>query len=396
MRKLGKLGKLGELNDRFGIWLLLFIGLVVIPGLNQLQVGEGAARQSVINIVTVNQLGRYLSFAIVALGVDLIWGYAGILSLCQAMFFCFGGYAIGMYIALHGPLDGDVVDAATGQVIKEVPRCLWIVTSEVKGFRLPWFWQPFQTLPAALLLVMLIPGVTAYIFGYLAFRSRVKGVYFSIITQATTLAVCLIFRRNSMRLCGTNGMNFFEGTAVLGYDIRSAEFKLLMYILTVLALFGVYLLCRWLVASRFGRVLVAIRDNESRLRFSGYQPLYFKLAAFTLAAVIAGIGGMLYTPQTGIITPYNMEPERSILMVIWVAVGGRGTLSGAVVGALAVNYAYSILTTAAPASWPFVQGAAFIAVVLFFRVGLVGAWRRLTGLDEESAAKAPPLAEAKA
>ena len=345
----------------------------------------------VLGIDSVNQLGRFMCFAIVAVGIDLVWGYTGILSLCQAMFFCFGGYAMGMHLALHGPLDG-----------AGIPRCLFVVTSDVSGFKLPFFWEPFKTLPMALLLVVLIPGLSAFIFGYFAFRSRVRGVYFSIITQATTLGVCLLFRRNEMRLCGTNGLTNFVTLA--GYDLRAPEVKLGLYVLTVVVLAAVYWGCYQLVNSRFGRVLIAIRDNESRLRFSGYQPLYFKIFVFTLAAVIAGIGGMLYAPQTGIITPFNMEPEKSIFLIVLVAVGGRGTLSGAIVGALSVNYAYAMLTSGTiynklftprpaeqmsyiqsaaelllgPKGWPFVLGALFIGVVLYFPDGLAGLWRRWT------------------
>jgi urea transport system permease protein len=334
----------------------LFLLLILMPALY----GIGA-----INIIVLNQLGRFLCFAIVALGIDLIWGYCGILSLCQAMFFCFGGYAIGMHMALHGPLDGD-----------GIPRCLYVVTSVVEGFQLPWFWKPFQTLPAAIILAMFLPGLAAFIFGYFAFRSRVRGVYFSIITQATTLAVCLVFRRNETRLCGTNGLTNFVTLA--GFDLSKPSTKLSLYFITVLTLILVYFLCRYVVKTRLGRLLVAVRDNESRLRFAGYQPVTIKAFAFTLAAMIAGIGGMLYSPQNGIITPYKMEPEVSIFMVVWVAVGGRGTLTGAVLGAVLINYVESILTSQFPSVWPFFEGGLFIAVVLLFPDGIVGAWQKFT------------------
>jgi urea transport system permease protein len=292
------------------------------------------------------------------------------------MFFCFGGYAIGMHLALHGPLDGD-----------GIPRCLYVVTSVVKGFQLPAFWRPFQTLPVAITLSLFIPGLLAFLFGYFAFRSRVRGVYFSIITQATTVAVALIFRRNETRLCGTNGLTNFE--TIAGYDLRAPGTKLGLYFLTVVTLIAVYVVCRGITRSRLGRLLLAVRDNESRLRFAGYQPVTVKAFAFTAAGVIAGIGGMLYTPQNGIITPFKMEPIESILMVLWVAVGGRGTLAGAVVGSLLVNYVGSFFSSALPGAWPFVQGGLFIAVVLLLPDGVVGAWRKFT----TGAGTATPAAE---
>jgi len=312
-----------------------------------------------IDIVTVNQFGRFACFAIVAVGVDLIWGYTGILTLCQAMFFCFGGYAMGMHLAMKGPLDGE-----------GIPRCLFVVTSEVSGFKLPWFWQPFDSLWLSIFFVVAVPGLFAYIFGYFAFRSRVRGVYFSIITQATTLAACLVFRRNEMRLCGTNGLTNFKTLA--GFDLGETSTRMGLYLISVLTLIGVYYLCKHIVQSRLGRLLIAIRDNESRLRFSGYRPLSFKVFAFVLAAVIAAIGGMLYTPQNGIITPYKMEPGESIIMVVWVALGGRGTLSGAVVGAVLFSFLSSMLTSNLPNAWPFVLGAIAVLVVLFMPRGLTG------------------------
>jgi urea transport system permease protein len=339
--------------------VVLLILLVLMPLLYKV---------GVIDVIVLNQLGRFLCYAIAALGIDLIWGYCGILSLCQAMFFCFGGYAIGMHLALHGPLDGD-----------GIPRCLFVVTSVVKGFQLPTFWRPFQTLPAAVALCLFVPGVLAFVFGYFAFRSRVRGVYFSIITQATTVAVALIFRRNETRLCGTNGLTNFETLA--GYDLRAPSTKLGLYLVTVVTLIVVYLICRAITRSRLGRLLLAVRDNESRLRFAGYQPVTIKAFAFTAAGVIAGIGGMLYTPQNGIITPFKMEPIESILMVLWVAVGGRGTLAGAVVGSLIVNYVGSFFSSALPGAWPFIQGGLFIAVVLLLPDGIVGAWRKWTTGD---------------
>jgi len=316
------------------------------------------------DITTVNQLGRFLALAIVAIGIDMVWGYTGILSLCQAMFFCVGGYAIGMHMALHGPLDGD-----------GIPRALFVVSSEVSGLKLPWFWEPFRALPLAIVLALFLPGVFAFFFGYFAFRSRVRGVYFSIITQATTLAATWVFRKNEMRLCGTNGLTNFVTLA--GLDLQKPSTKLGLYLLTAVFLLLAFLLCKWITGSRLGRLLQAIRDNESRLRFAGYQPVIFKTFVFVLAAVLAGVGGMLYTPQNGIITPFRMEPVVSIMMVAFVAVGGRGTLTGAIVGALLVSYLESYLTSQWPVAWPFVFGGLFVLVTLVAPDGIVGSWRKL-------------------
>jgi urea transport system permease protein len=282
-----------------------------------------------------------------------------------------------MHMALHGPLDGD-----------GIPRCLFVVTSVVEGFQLPTFWKPFQTLGASILLGMAIPGIVALIFGYFAFRSRVRGVYFSIITQATVVAAVLIFRRNETRLCGTNGLTNFVTLA--GFNLQSPSTKLGLYFLTVVVLIAVYLLARQITASRLGRILVAVRDNESRLRFAGYQPVTAKTFAFTAAGVFAGIGGMLYAPQNGIITPYVMEPLESVYMVLWVAIGGRGTLSGAVIGAVLVLYIKSFLSSAMPNVWPFFEGALFIAVVLLFPDGLVGAWRNFSRRDKTAPTPVDP------
>jgi len=351
---------------------VLLAALIIIPGLW----GMG-----IIGITPVNQLGRFACFAIVALGIDIIWGYAGILSLCQAMFFCIGGYAMGMHLALHGPLDGN-----------GIPRCLFVVTSEVSGFNLPWFWQPFHGLIPALVLGLVVPGLVGFVFGYLAFRSRVRGVYFSIITQAATVMAWLVFCRNEVRLCGTNGLTNFVTLA--GFDLRSDRVRVGLYMISVAMLGVSYLVCRYLVTSRAGRILLAVRDNESRLRFSGYDPAAFKTFAFTLAAILAGLGGMLYVPQNGIITPAKMVATESITMVVWVAVGGRGTLSGAILGAIVVSLLSSQLTTTWPSAWPFVLGGLFIILVLFCPEGLLGLWQKWMAKRTKPAA--PAVLEPKA
>ncbi len=360
--------------QRYVPWALLFVGLVMVP----LSYYTG-----LITIGTVNMLGRYMAFAIVAVGLDLIWGYTGILSLCQSFFFALGGYAMGMYLAHHGGPEG-IIDANNWKI----PACLYVVypykVGEAPGDALvPWFWKPFYTLPVTTLLGLLIPGLAALVIGYVGFRSRVRGVYFAILTQAITVAGWLVFCMNNMKLCGTNGLTRFDRIA--GFKLANPNVKVSLYILTLLALVGVYALCRYVVKSRLGRILIAIRDDETTLRFSGYKPYIYKLFAFVLAGMIAGLGGMLYAPQMGIFTPTNMEASASILVVVWVAVGGRGALSGAILGALAVNLLYNFFTSEKDfylfvwkaEFWQFVLGGLFIGVVLLFPGGLIDLWRRL-------------------
>jgi len=312
----------------------------------------------------LSQLGRYCCLAMVAIGLDLVWGYCGVLSLCQAMFFTLGGYACGMYLAMHGPLDGE-----------GIPRALFVVSSDPSGMVLPWFWKPFDSALFAGTMTVLVPGTFAAFFGFFAFRSRIRGVYFSIITQATTVAVWLLFCRNDLQLCGTNGLTNF--THILGCELRETPTKVGLYVISAVALVAAAAAALRLTRSRFGRLLIAIRDNESRLRFAGYDPVWFKTAVFAFGAVLAAIGGALYTPQTGIVTPANMMAIESILVVVWVAVGGRGTVVGAVVGALVINLLYAWLTTLVPKAWPFIIGALFVAVVLFMPTGLAGGWRAI-------------------
>jgi len=332
-----------------GTWLAFGLALFGVPALYL---------HGNLQIETVNMLGKYLAFAIVAVGLDLLWGYTGILCLCQSLFFALGGYAMGMYLAMHGPLDAG-----------NIPRCLYVVSSQVHGMTLPWFWQPFEYLAAALLLGLLIPGAFGFVVGYFGFASRVRGVYFSILTIAVTKAAWLVFCMNDMLLCGTNGLTNFETLA--GYDLTQPNVKLGLFIVTLLVLGGVYGLCYWITNSRLGRVLIAIRDNETRLRFSGYKPHHFKVFVFALSAMIGGLGGMLYTPQAGIINPVSMTNTASNMVVAWVAVGGRGRLKGAVFGTLIVNLVYNYLTTSAPEFWPFVLGGLFIGAAVFFTGGMI-------------------------
>ena len=358
------------------VWVLLVIALVGIPLLYW---------AGFISISTVNMLGRYMCFAIVAVGLDLLWGYTGILSLCQALFFSLGGYAMGMYLAHHGGPEG-IIDKAGWKI----PACLYVVYPYGIGEApedalVPWFWKPFFSLPLTFLLGLLIPGLVAGIIGFFGFRSRVRGVYFAILTQAITVAAWLVFCMNNMKLCGTNGLTRFDKIA--GFKLSEDHVKFSLYMLTVVALSLSYFLCRFIITSRLGRVLVAIRDDENTLRFSGYKPYVYKLFAFVLAGMLAGLGGMLYTPQMGIFTPSNMEASASILVVIWVAVGGRGSLSGAILGALAINLLYNYLTSEhnfllfqwKSDFWPIMLGLLFIGVVLLFPKGLIHLWHCLVG-----------------
>ena len=372
------------------LWLL--VGLVIVPGLYLV---------GITSIGTVNKLGRYMTFALVAIGLDLIWGYAGILGLCQALFFCLGGYAMGMYLAHHGGPEG-IIDK-TGW---KLPACLFVVypykVGEAPGDAVvPWFWKPFWSLPSTIFLGLFIPGLVAFIIGYFGFRSRVRGVYFAILTQAITVAAQNFFTMNNMKFCGTNGLTRFERICLVGHEhgvdvcqkanlsfqLSSDSLQFSLYLLTAVSIFGAYVLYRYVISSRLGRILVAIRDAENTLRFSGYKPYKYKLFAFVLAAMTAALGGLLYVPQMKIITPYNMGAERSILIVIFVAVGGRNTLSGALVGALTVNLLYDFLTSfnqpipltdlifpgglTFAKTWPIVLGLLFLTVVLGYPDGLV-------------------------
>ena len=313
---------------------------------------------------TLNLWGRYFCFAIVALGMDLIWGFTGILSLCQAFFFCLGGYAIGMHMLLKTGTKG-----VYGSALPD-----FMVWNRVE--ELPLFWEPFYSLPLTLLLGLLVPGVAALCFGFLAFRSRIKGVYFAIITQALALAMWLLFLRNETMLGGTNGLTDFK--TLLGFPLADPATKRSLYAAACAALLGAYYLCRYIVGSKLGKLLMAVRDGEHRLRFIGYHITRYKLFVFVVAAALAGLGGMLYVPQTGIINPGEFSPAKSIEIVVWTAVGGRGTLVGAIVGAVLVNLLYSFLTGAFPGTWLYFLGALFVGVVLFFPEGVTGIARRLS------------------
>jgi urea transport system permease protein len=307
--------------------------------------------------------GKFLCYAIVALAIDLIWGFTGILSLGHGVFFALGGYAMGMYLMLS--------IGAQGVYKSALPD--FMVFLDWK--ELPWFWRGFDNLSVALSAALIVPGLLAFAFGYFAFRSRIRGVYFSIITQALTYALMLLFFRNETGFGGNNGLTDFK--SLYGYDLHESSTKVTLYVLSALALLFTYLLCRYIVTSKAGRVLRAIRDAESRAMFVGFNPTNYKLFAWTLSAVLCGLAGALYVPQVGIINPGEMQPANSIEMGIWVAVGGRATLFGAILGAFLVNGMRSFFTAAMPNAWLYILGALFIAVTLFFPDGVAGALARL-------------------
>ncbi|HEX2543281.1 MAG TPA: urea ABC transporter permease subunit UrtC [Ramlibacter sp.] len=310
-------------------------------------------------------VGKIMCYAICALAMDLIWGYTGILSLGHGLFFALGGYAMGMYlmrqIGREGNYKSDLPDFMVFLDWKE----------------LPWHWAFSDSFLATCFLIVAVPGIVAFVFGYFAFRSRIKGVYFSIITQALTFAAMLLFFRNETGFGGNNGFTDFK--RIVGITIATPQTRMTLFVITGLTLLGFFLLARFLVRSKFGRVLQAIRDAESRVMFSGYNPIGFKLAIWTLSAMMCGVAGALYVPQVGIINPGEMSPANSIEIAVWAAVGGRATLVGPIVGAFLVNGAKSWLTVTAPEFWLYFLGALFIAVTLFLPNGVVGLakkWRK--------------------
>ncbi len=310
----------------------------------------------------LNLVGRFLALAIVALGIDLIWGFTGLLSLGHGIFFALGGYAFAMYLELNTLGEGQLPEFFG----------LYGVTE------LPWFWQPFNSFPFTLLAIFTIPAIVAGLLGYLVFRNRIRGVYFSILTQAALVVFYNLFNGQQKLINGTNGLK--TSTSVfMGQEVGSDGMRMFFYISTVIALVAMYALCRWLTSGRFGRMLVAIRDDENRVRFSGYDPTAFKVLVFAVSGAIAGIAGALYTVQSGIISPQFMDIAFSIEMVIWVAVGGRATLVGAILGAVLVNMARSLLSERFPDVWLFFQGALFLIVVTSLPDGIIGWGRRSFG-----------------
>jgi urea transport system permease protein len=330
---------------RWWPWILIVAAALILP--------------MILPPFRLNLLGRFLSLGIVALGVDLIWGYTGLLSLGQGIFFALGGYALGMHLSLNSLEPGQLPEFFG----------LYGVNS------LPAFWQPFSSPLFTLVAIWVIPALVAGILGFLVFRNRIKGVYFSILTQAALLVFFNFFNGQQKLINGTNGLKT-DTAKVFGELVGSDAMQRNLFWLTVLLVIAAWLLCRWLTSGRFGDALVAIRDDEPRMRFTGYNPTAYKTLVFTVAGALAGISGALYTVQSGIISPQFMAVPFSIEMVIWVAVGGRGTLLGAVLGAVLINYAKSLISEQLPETWLFVQGALFLLVVTALPDGLVGWWRQ--------------------
>jgi len=334
------------------LFVIVPVGNILVPAGSMFHVSD----------YTVTLAGKIMCYAIVALAMDLIWGYTGILSLGHGLFFALGGYAMGMYLMRSIGHDG---------VYKsDLPD--FMVFLDWKTY--PWYWSFTDHFWYAALLVVLVPGILAFVFGFFAFRSRIKGVYFSIITQALTYAFMLLFFRNDTGFGGNNGFTDFK--RILGFPITAPGTRVVLFMITGAALIGFLFLGRAIVTSKLGRVLTAIRDAETRVMFSGYNPVYFKLFVWTLSAVICGIAGALYVPQVGIINPSEMSPANSIEIAIWTAVGGRGTLIGPVIGAAVVNLAKSFFTQALPEYWLYMLGLLFILVTLYLPRGIAGLWTR--------------------
>ena len=347
-------------------WSTFIVALLVVCAVAPL-LNLVVPRDSVFHMsdYAVALVGKIMCYAICALAMDLIWGYTGILSLGHGLFFALGGYAMGMYLMRQIGRDGNYKS--------DLPDFMVFLDWKV----LPWHWSLSDSFVAQMLFVVLVPGLLAFVFGFFAFRSRIKGVYFSIITQAMTFATMLLFFRNETGFGGNNGFTDFK--RILGLPIATPSMRMALFVLTGCVLIGFYLLARWLVGSKFGRVLQAIRDAESRVMFTGYDPLRYKLAIWVISAVMCGIAGALFVPQVGIINPGEMSPAASIEIAIWAAVGGRGTLVGPIVGAFFVNGAKSWFTQVFPEFWLYVLGAMFIAVTLFLPHGIVGLLRGPNG-----------------
>ena len=360
-------------RESLGLAMAAVVLVIVLPALNLLPPSSPLH----VSNFTLNLFGKFLTYAILALGLDLLWGYAGVLSLGHGVFFGLGAYAMGMHLML---------EIGTQSVYQNaLPD--FMVWNQVKT--LPLFWRPFQSAAFTVVAIVAVPMIAALVFGFLAFRSRIRGVYFSIITQAFALSAWLVFNRNEMNLGGTNGLADFK--TIFGFRLNQLSTQRTLYVVTALTLVGAYLLCRWITRSRAGRVLVAIRDSETRVLFSGYAPANYKLFVFVVSAALAGIAGALYVPQVGIITPAKMGVLPSIEMVVWVAAGGRGSLVGAVLGAFGVNWMQSWLTTSYPDLWLFFLGALFMGVVLFFPDGILGAVGRLWGRARRAARRRAPV-----
>jgi urea transport system permease protein len=348
-------GRRGPSPASLAIFAIVFV--VGLPLLNA---------TGVVSDYYLNLFGKYLALAILALGLDLLWGYAGVLSLGQAIFFGMGAYSVGMSMLL--------ASAGKGVYGEAIPD--FMVWNQV--YQLPLFWKPYRSLIFALLSAVFLPALLAALIGLVTFRRRLRGTYFAILTQAIAFAVWLMLNRNEMRLGGTNGLTDFK--SILGFSLADPGTLRALYVVTALVLLGALVAARWLVRSKTGLVLEAIRDNERRLEFLGYDTARFKILAFAISAMLAGLAGLLYAPQVGIITPSQVGVLPSLEVVIWVAFGGRGTLWGAVLGAVSINWLRSVLTATYPTLWPIILGGLFVAVVMFFPSGLMGLAGRLAAL----------------
>jgi len=367
--------------DRFTLAVLCLLAAVaiVVPALNLL-----LPTSSPLHVPTylVSLFGKYICYALLALSIDLIWGYGGILSLGHGAFFALGGYAMGMYLMRQIGTRGVYAHPV-------LPDFMVFLNWP----ELPVYWYGFQHFPYALMMVVLVPGALAFVFGWFAFRSRVTGVYLSIITQALTYALMLGFFRNNFGFGGNNGLTDFKD--ILGFNVQAQGTRAALFAISVAALMLAFLFCRIIVTSKFGKVLIAIRDAEARTRFLGYRVEFYKLFVFTLSACMAGIAGALYVPQVGIINPSEFSPANSIEAVIWVAVGGRGTLAGAIIGAVLVNYAKTSFTTGMLAPyWLFLLGGLFVAVTLLLPRGIVGTVRQWSMSSRQRAGAERPAAPA--
>ncbi|WP_082461334.1 urea ABC transporter permease subunit UrtC [Devosia sp. Leaf64] len=361
--------------DKKAIWVIgIFLAVAILVPMANLLIPPGQFGH--VPTYLVSLLGKYLSYAILALALDLVWGYCGILSLGHSAFFALGGYAMGMYLMRQ---------IGTRGVYGNPTLPDFMVFLNWK--ELPWYWMGFDNFWFAMAMVILVPGLLAFIFGFFAFRSRVTGVYLSIITQAMTFALLLAFFRNDMGFGGNNGLTDFKD--ILGAPVQAQSTRVALFAATAIALALSVLVCSMIVNSKLGKVMVAVRDAESRTRFIGYRVEYVKLFAFTVSAIMAGIAGALYVPQVGIINPGEFEPGNSIEVVIWTAVGGRGTLIGPIIGAIVVNLGKSWFTSALPEFWLFALGALFIFVTLFLPKGIVGLWKQLFGNRRKPEPAAP-------
>jgi urea transport system permease protein len=371
------------------LWILavlVFLGLVVVPCLNAF---VPANSPLYITPFTLSLYGKYLTYAVLALGVNLLWGYTGLLSLGQCLFFALGGYALGMYLMLKiGRLGQSHADIPDFMVFLEFPA-KYPTTGG-----LPHHWIPFKHFWFAAAAVILVPAIVSAGFGFLAFRSRIKGVYFSILSQALTYAAGLMFFTNDFTFGGNNGLTDFK--FILGHNINTPDTKRVLYILSGVLLLSVYLFCRWLTSTKFGLIQRAIRDSENRVLFSGYATADFKLFVFVVAAIIAGLGGALFVPQVGIINPSEMWPDKSLEAVVWVAVGGRGNMLGPILGAVGINALKSYATHAFAEQWPYILGVLFIFVTIFMPKGIVGLPEQLRELKrryfDKKPAAIPPAA----